>query len=517
MVNIEKFMQQKVEADTSYNFQKLYAPFWFIVYYIIGYPLRIVGCFADGFVIYGLVYAARESVWQAVVVAVIGAIIVQVMLGESATITAKNLFRGLFYRSLAYGVMLLVTLLFTGGSLYSTIFLSRKGSVHAIESVSPTLRATSLENDKTYNDNLIKSKEANNKAEIATIKTESKAAQNEIKTQISKVEKLIADKQKIVSTYVNKVDAPWEHREAIIKGQRQLVTLNANLTKLIEQEKFDLADARKRHGKSIALAEQSKQTDVNTTIAENQRKQEKLALCGIIAMGANVGINILSFLILWGFELYLKFAQGGGYIELPKKSKPKSTEEESDKNSKEDSENRTDNQPSQNSETVKAETKAKSELKNKIENKIEPKAETFEPQRFEEDSEKLSSEMNSKTATILELQTQFFPYEKHIKNARQSFRRAFDNTRKPKTILNRMATAQQHINALLFEGFNVWVDEDNPSILKFDKLNQPTLSPKSWECVVELNDGLPILEKFELQIRGAGVEEVLSEQFSDVG
>ncbi|MFK7951089.1 MAG: hypothetical protein AB8G11_26145, partial [Saprospiraceae bacterium] len=53
MVNIETFIQKKVEADTSYNFQKLYAPFWFIVYYIIGYPLRILGWFADGFVIYG--------------------------------------------------------------------------------------------------------------------------------------------------------------------------------------------------------------------------------------------------------------------------------------------------------------------------------------------------------------------------------------------------------------------------------------------------------------------------------
>ena len=92
MFNIETFIQEKVEADTSYDFQKLYAPFWFIVYYIIGYPLRILGCFADGFVIYGLVYAARESVWQSVTVALIGAIIIQVMLGESATITAKNLF-----------------------------------------------------------------------------------------------------------------------------------------------------------------------------------------------------------------------------------------------------------------------------------------------------------------------------------------------------------------------------------------------------------------------------------------
>jgi hypothetical protein len=34
---------------------------------------------------------------------------------------------------------------------------------------------------------------------------------------------------------------------------------------------------------------------------------------------------------------------------------------------------------------------------------------------------------------------------------------------------------QQHINALLFEGFNVWVDKDERSLLHFDKLNNPTL------------------------------------------
>ncbi|MFK7948173.1 MAG: hypothetical protein AB8G11_11310 [Saprospiraceae bacterium] len=361
MVNIENFIQQKVEADASYNFQKLYAPFWFIVYYIIGYPLRILGCFADGFVIYGLVYAARESIWQSVAVAFIGAIIIQVMLGESATITAKNLFRGLFYRSLAYGMMLLVTLTFTGGSLYSTIFLSKKGSIHAIESFSPTLRTQSLEKDKTYNDKLIKSKESKNDAEIQSIKSESKTAQIEVKTQISKVEKMIAEKQKIVNGYANKIDAPWEHREAIIKGQRQLITLSSNLTHLIEQEKTDLADARKRHGKTIVLAEQSKINDVNSTIAENQRKQDKLALFGLIAMGANVGINILSFLIMWGFELYLKFAQGGGTIEKPKRKKQKP---ETKYQNKEENENTPNNE---------SETK---------------KAETFEDQRFQSDVEK---------------------------------------------------------------------------------------------------------------------------------
>ena len=465
MVNIEKFMQEKVKADTSYNFQKLYAPFWFIVYYVIGYPLRILGGLADGFVIYGLVYAARESAWQSVVVAVIGAVIIQVMLGESATITAKNLFRGLFYRSLAYGVMLLVTLLFTGGSLYSTIFLSRKGSVHAIESVSPTLKVSSLENDKTYNDNLIKSKEAKNEAELATIKSEAKAAQNEGTTQISKVEKLITDKQKIVNTYANKVDAPWEHREAIISGQRQLITLNTNLTKLIEQEKTDLADARKRHGKSIALAEQSKQTDVNTTIAANQRKQEKLALFGIIAMGANVGINILSFLIIWGFEIYIAFSQGGGNIELPKRKT---------KNNQDSEDSETDHQPTQKSET-----------------KSSSKTKAFDYQNFQQ------KELQ-KSATI-QIQNQFFPYEKHVRNARQSFRRAFDATRKPQTIQNRMTVAQENINALLAEGVNVWVEADNPSLLKFDSLHEPTLSPNYWACVVELNKGLPSLVKYELE------------------
>jgi hypothetical protein len=501
MVNIETFMQEKVEADKSYNFQKLYAPFWFIVYYVIGYPLRILGCFADGFVIYGLVYAARESVWQSIIIAFIGSIIIQVMLGESATITAKNLFRGLFYRSLAYGTMMLVTLMFTGGSLYSTIFLSQKGSVHAIESVSPTLKAKSLENDKMYNDDLIKSKESKNDAELTTIKSEAKIAQNEVKNQISKVEKTIVDKQKIVNTYVNKVEAPWENRDAIIKGQRQLVTLNTSLSNLLEHEKTDLADARKRHGQTIVLAEQSKISDVNSTIANNERKQEKLALFGLIAMGANVGINILSpssrsrlFLIMWDFELYLKFAQGGGHIEKPKKKKPFSENESEDKT-------KTENSPYNESETEMPETGGNEKLK--TEQKVEPKAETFEPQRFQPNSEKPVSknnaETNSKTATILQLETQFFPYEKHVKNARQSFKRAFDKSRKPVTIVNRMATAQQHINALLFEGFNVWIDKDEWSLLYFDKLNNPTLKANNWECTIELNGEIPSMEKFEFE------------------
>jgi hypothetical protein len=489
MVNIETFMQKKVEADTSYDFQKLYAPFWFIVYYIIGYPLRVLGCFADGFVIYGLVYAARESVWQSVVIAFIGAIIIQVMLGESATITAKNLFRGLFYRSLAYGMMLFVTILFTSGSLYSTIFLSRKGSTHAIESVSPTLKTASLEKDKTYNDNLIKSKESKNDMEIVTMKAEAKAAQSEMKNQISKVEKLISSKQKVVNGYANKVDAPWEHREAIIHGQRQLITLNTNLTNLIEHEKTDLVEARKRHGITIILAEQSKISDVNSTIAGNERKQEKLALFGLIAMGANVGINILSFLIMWGFELYLKFAQGGGEIEKPRKRKPLS---------KNKSENQNESKKVPNNES---ETGVNAKLKQKP--KVEQKTENFEHQRFVDNSEKSVSknnaETNSKIATILKLETQFFAYEKHVRNARQSFKRAFDESRKPQTIQNRMATAQQHINALLFEGFDIWVDENEPSLLQFDKLNKPTLQPQHWEAVVEINDGLPGLEKFEFE------------------
>jgi hypothetical protein len=62
-----------------------------------------------------------------------------------------------------------------------------------------------------------------------------------------------------------------------------------------------------------------------------------------------------------------------------------------------------------------------------------------------------------------------------------------------------MATAQQHINALLFEGFNVWVDENESSLLLFDKLNSPTLKANNWEAVVKLNGGIPSLEKFELE------------------
>jgi hypothetical protein len=176
--------------------------------------------------------------------------------------------------------------------------------------------------------------------------------------------------------------------------------------------KNDIANARKRHGQTTVLAEQSKISDVISTIADNERKQEKLALFGLIAMGANVSINILSpssrsrlFLIMWGFELYLKFAQGGGHIEKPKKKKPLS-----------ESEGET--------EIPEADVNAK----------LKPKP---------------------KTATILQLEAQFFPYEKHIRNARQPFKRAFDKNRKPATIINRMATAQQHINALLFEGFNI--------------------------------------------------------------
>jgi hypothetical protein len=80
-----------------------------------------------------------------------------------------------------------------------------------------------------------------------------------------------------------------------------------------------------------------------------------------------------------------------------------------------------------------------------------------------------------------------------------SFRRAFDESRKPTTILNRMAMVQQHINALLFEGFNVWVDKNERLLLHFDKLNNPTLKANNWECVIELNSGIPSMEKFEFE------------------
>jgi hypothetical protein len=197
----------------------------------------------------------------------------------------------------------------------------------------------------------------------------------------------------------------------------------------------------------------------------------------------------------------LKFAQGGGDIEKPKKRKSKSDNENESKNKK---------TPNQNSETETSKTGANAELKQ--EQKVEPKAtlktETFEPQRFAEDSEKTVSKeelkTDSKTATILKLETQFFPYEKHVKNARQSFKRAFDESRKPQTIQNRMATAQQHINALLFEGFNVWVDKKEPSLLRFDKLKKPSLKPQTMESLVGLKNGVPTLEKFEF-------EEILSE------
>ncbi|MFK7949820.1 MAG: hypothetical protein AB8G11_19675 [Saprospiraceae bacterium] len=76
---------------------------------------------------------------------------------------------------------------------------------------------------------------------------------------------------------------------------------------------------------------------------------------------------------------------------------------------------------------------------------MEKKTETFENQKFQDKSEKTVSkeaiETNSKMATILQLENQFFPYEKHVRNARQSFKRSFEKSRKPQTILNRMATA----------------------------------------------------------------------------
>jgi hypothetical protein len=160
-------------------------------------------------------------------------------------------------------------------------------------------------------------------------------------------------------------------------------------------------------------------------------------------------------------------------------------------------ETETEKTPTQNSETETGETGVNAKLKPKR------KAESFELKEFYPNSEKPVSKNNaetdSTTATILQLGTQFFPYEKHVKNARQSFRRAFDESRKPTTILNRMAMAQQHINALLFEGFNVWVDEKESSLLLFDKLNSPTLKANNWECVVELNGGIPSMEKFEFE------------------
>jgi hypothetical protein len=109
-------------------------------------------------------------------------------------------------------------------------------------------------------------------------------------------------------------------------------------------------------------------------IADNKRKREKLALFGLIAMGANVGINILSpssrsrlFLIMWGFELYVKFAKSGGDIEKPKKKKPLSENDSEDKTE-------TENSPNNESETEMSETGVNAKLKPKP--KVETKAET---------------------------------------------------------------------------------------------------------------------------------------------
>jgi hypothetical protein len=213
-------------------------------------------------------------------------------------------------------------------------------------------------------------------------------------------------------------------------------------------------------------------------------------------MGANVGINILSpssrsrlFLIMWGFELYLKFAQGGGHIEKPKKKKPLSENESEGSLLQELEETETEKTPTQNSETETDETGVKAKLKPK--RKVEPNS--------EKPVSKNNTGTDSKTATILKLGTQFFPYEKHVKNARQSFKRAFDKSRKPATIVNRMAMVQQHINVLLFEGFNVWVDKNERSLLHFDKLNNPTLKANNWECIIELNGDVPSMEKFKFE------------------
>jgi hypothetical protein len=188
----------------------------------------------------------------------------------------------------------------------------------------------------------------------------------------------------------------------------------------------------------------------------------------------------------------LKFAQGGGNIEKPKKKKPLSENDSEGSLLQElgETETETETETTPNNES---ETGEKSGVNAKL--KLKVKTETFEHQNLQPDLEKSVSKM----ATILQLETQFFPYEKHVRNARQSFKRAFEESRKQSTIVNRMATAQQHINALLFEGFNVWVDEGESSLLHFDKLNNPTLKANNWEAVVELNGGIPSLERFQFE------------------
>jgi hypothetical protein len=97
-------------------------------------------------------------------------------------------------------------------------------------------------------------------------------------------------------------------------------------------------------------------------------------------MGANVGINILSpssrsrlFLIMWGFELYLKFGQGGGHIEKPKKKKPLSENESEGSLLQELGETETETETTPNNES---ETGKKSGVNTKL--KLKAKTETFE-------------------------------------------------------------------------------------------------------------------------------------------
>jgi hypothetical protein len=78
---------------------------------------------------------------------------------------------------------------------------------------------------------------------------------------------------------------------------------------------------------------------------------------------------------MWGFELYLKFGQGGGHIEKPKKKKPLSENESEGSLLQElgetETETETETTPNNESETGK-----KSGVNTKL--KLKAKTETFE-------------------------------------------------------------------------------------------------------------------------------------------
>ena len=92
-----------------------------------------------------------------------------------------------------------------------------------------------------------------------------------------------------------------------------------------------------------------------------------------------------------------------------------------------------------------------------------------------------------------------FAYEKHVKNAVQNYKRAYQKSKTVQTTYNRMSKAQQHVNALLNQGFNVWIDPTDKTKLKVDKIHTPTLKKGHWECTVCLKNEKPFMERFEVE------------------